>query len=657
MKKLFGNKYLALFLTITVFFYFVPVHTAHAGFVADIVSDVVGGVADAVSSVVDFVADNIGTIVIIAAAVVFAPVAIGALSSMVAGVGAGISASAIAVSVAAGLVVDLIMPCASGLTKFIVSTVAGGGINSAFDLGTGVGLPSSGSSCGGGNNIPASAVGTVVQTTPVPGGVCYGPLNSCGQAYDGVWTGDIYCSQTNEAGACTAYSGATCTASTSAPPESGCPQPLSLPSCAVNPDPSTINQGQVSVLVWGCQNADSATMDNGIGSVPITSMGGNTTNNPNFVSGGRKSWQQFGVSPLNTTTYNLTAVGPGGTASFPITVTVNATPAPNCAFVINPDVINQGQSAEFVWGCQNATSCSIDNGIGNVSAQNGIQPFSPSQTATYTLSCTGPGGSSSFPVPVTVNKVPAAVTSVITSPASTPLGTPATLSWTSTNADTCNIDNGIGQVAPNSSTSVNPSQTTTYTITCTGAGGTSAPSSATLTVYQPPACSSFSASPSQIVEGNQSTLSWTCSNSNSCSLSAAQGTAFSGTGSYNVSPNRTTDYTLSCTGNGGTRTFGTSVTVYENPVCIFSSSPSTIVPPQSSTLSWSCTKATSCRVTSPSGTLTTGGASGSASVAPRQTTSYTLTCTGAGNNTIQAQSSFQTTLTVTAYKIIEGQPQ
>jgi len=585
MKKIFSNKYFALFVTIAVFFYFVPIHTANAGgavsAVADAVGSVFGGVADAVGSVISdavgFIADNIGTIALIGAAFVLAPIAIGALSTLASGV--GLSASAIAVSVVTGLVVNAIMPCASGLTKFVVGAVAGGGINSAFDLGTGVGLPSSGGDCNSSNSIPAAAVGTVIQTSPTTGGTCYGPLNSCGQAYSGTWQGDIVCTQYDDAGNCTAFYGGSCSAPTYAPPDSGCPQPVPLPDCAVNPSPATINQGQISVLVWGCQNADSATMDNGIGSVPITSMSGNTTNNPNFVSGGAKSWQQFGVSPSKTTTYNLTAVGAGGTASFPITVNVNATP-------------------------------------------------------------------------------PATITSVTVSPISTALGTPATLSWTSSNANSCTVDNGIGTVSPNSSTSVNPSQTTTYTVVCTGAGGTSAPSTATLTVYQPPSCSNFSASPSQIVEGSQSTLSWSCSNvDNSCSLSAAQGTSFTGNGSYNVSPTRSTDYTLSCTGNGGTRTFNTSLTVYEKPVCTFSANPQTIIPPQSSSLNWNCTKTTSCSVAaSTGGNIGSGGATGSVTVSPRQTTSYTLSCVGAGNGTIQAQSSFQTILKVTNFNIKEIAP-
>lgn len=657
MKKIFNSKYFALFMVITVVLTFGSARIAHASIVADALSSVVDTVANVVSDAVDTVVNVVtdvlsspmGMLIVSVAACYFA----GACINF--GVADAIGEVAVDAGANAGFYAAGLTEAPAGLTLFDTASYTG------YFVSTGIPVPALNFGSGPNAGLPSNLPNTPMSCETT----CYGPTNSCGQSYSGTWKCGFsdFVSDSSSQPQCVLTSGST----TATPPESGCPPPAPVtpaPDCATNAAPDTINQGQTSVLVWGCSNTDSATMDNGIGSVPVTSMNGNTTNNPNFVSGGSKSWQQFGVSPLNTTTYTLSATGPGGTATFPITVTVNANPAPNCAFVTNPDTIDQGQSTRLVWGCQNATSCSIDNGIGSVPTNSGAKySVSPTQTTTYNLSCTGPGGNSSFPATVTVNivtvkKVPATVTSVSVSPVSTPLGTPATLSWTSTNADTCNIDNGIGQVGPNSSTSVNPSQTTTYTITCTGAGGTSAPSTATLTVYQPPACSTFSASPSQIVEGNRSTLSWTCSNvDNSCSLSAAPGTTFSGTGSYNVSPTKTTNYTLSCTGNGGTRTFGTSVTVYENPVCIFSSSPSTIVPPQSSTLSWSCTKATSCKVTSPSGTLTTGGANGSVSVAPRQTTSYTLSCAGDGNGVIQGQSSFQTTLRVTGFGIQEVAPQ
>ena len=69
------------------------------------------------------------------------------------------------------------------------------------------------------------------------------------------------------------------------------------------------------------------------------------------------------------------------------------------------------------------------------------------------------------------------------SPTSITSGQTATLTWTTTNATSASIDNGIGAVQPVSggSVTVTPSKTTTYTLTATGSGG-SATAQATVTV-------------------------------------------------------------------------------------------------------------------------------------------------------------------------------
>ena len=59
--------------------------------------------------------------------------------------------------------------------------------------------------------------------------------------------------------------------------------------------------------------------------------------------------------------------------------------------------------------------------------------------------------------------------------------TSPTLSWSTTNATSASIDQGIGAVAPSGSLTVSPGTTTTYTITATGSP-TAATKSATLTV-------------------------------------------------------------------------------------------------------------------------------------------------------------------------------
>jgi len=59
------------------------------------------------------------------------------------------------------------------------------------------------------------------------------------------------------------------------------------------------------------------------------------------------------------------------------------------------------------------------------------------------------------------------------------------LNWSSTNATDLTLAPGIGRVAPEGSTSVEPQQSTTYSITATGPGGT-AEASVRITVTAPP---------------------------------------------------------------------------------------------------------------------------------------------------------------------------
>jgi RHS repeat-associated protein len=66
------------------------------------------------------------------------------------------------------------------------------------------------------------------------------------------------------------------------------------------------------------------------------------------------------------------------------------------------------------------------------------------------------------------------------------IGESSTLTWSSTNAETVSIDQGIGDVDLNGSISVSPTETITYTITAEGPGGT-ATDTATVTVIMVPA--------------------------------------------------------------------------------------------------------------------------------------------------------------------------
>lgn len=69
-----------------------------------------------------------------------------------------------------------------------------------------------------------------------------------------------------------------------------------------------------------------------------------------------------------------------------------------------------------------------------------------------------------------------------------------------------------------------------------------------------------------------------------------------------------------------------TITVLKVPRCTFGSNPSAIVPPQASTLSWSCQYANSCSIDNGIGSV--NRSSGTRRVTPRESTTYSLTCQG-----------------------------
>src|SRR5262249_51794069 len=119
-------------------------------------------------------------------------------------------------------------------------------------------------------------------------------------------------------------------------------------------NPTAITAGQSSTLSWsGIANATTCAINNGVGTV---SCGNASTT----------------VTPGTTTTYMLTAAGPGGSTTATATVTVGQPKPVIGSFTANPTTITAGQSSTLSWsGITNATSCAIDNGVGTVPCADG----------------------------------------------------------------------------------------------------------------------------------------------------------------------------------------------------------------------------------------------------------------------------------------------
>ena len=102
--------------------------------------------------------------------------------------------------------------------------------------------------------------------------------------------------------------------------------------------------------------------------------------------------------------FTLTCTGPGGSAFD--TKNVKVIQVPQCSFTANPTSIILPASSTLSWSCEYADACSIDQGIGSVNPVSGTKSVRPSQTTTYTLTCSSLDGSRSYPATVNVGFEP-----------------------------------------------------------------------------------------------------------------------------------------------------------------------------------------------------------------------------------------------------------
>jgi OmpA-OmpF porin, OOP family len=114
--------------------------------------------------------------------------------------------------------------------------------------------------------------------------------------------------------------------------------------------------------------------------------------------------------------------------------------------------------------------------------------ITPESDTDYTINCSGAGGNASNKRTIAViAPAPSAPTSTLTvSPAKITKGQPATLSWTSQNATSCDIQPGIGPVQPQGTMNITPESDTAYTINCSGAGGSTSSNTGIAVIMPPP---------------------------------------------------------------------------------------------------------------------------------------------------------------------------
>jgi hypothetical protein len=335
--------------------------------------------------------------------------------------------------------------------------------------------------------------------------------------------------------------------------------------------PATLPVGGGNVtLTWDTTNATNASIDNGVGSVA-----GDGTTVINNVTSNR--------------TFTLSLSNAVGQTSCTAAVTVTPAPqAPICDFFnATPTTINRGQSSTLSWGTTNATQVSINNGIGNVEAD-GSRTVSPLETTTYTLTVAGTNNQQvTCAKTITVNQpeTPQAPRCESFNASATTIrrGENVTLTWDTTNVTSAVINPGIGAVAADGSTTVSPSETTTYTLSITGDNNQTATCSRTITVENggggggggssSPKCT-LKISDTKITRGDRITLKWDTSRATEVTIKDNHGKTIVTTdgkksddkkdlydGEITLRPEKDTTYTLLAERGSKDRTCKVSVDV------------------------------------------------------------------------------------------------
>jgi hypothetical protein len=250
------------------------------------------------------------------------------------------------------------------------------------------------------------------------------------------------------------------------------PPPTPAPTETFTSNAGSVVAGSQVTLTWSTANATSCTASGG-------------------WSGSKATSGSQSVGPLSTnTSFVMACSGAGGSVSQSVAVTVTPVPvapppapAPTLTLTANPASITSGGQTMLQWSSTNATSCMASGGWTGTQATSGSKAIAGlTQSAAYSLTCTGTGGTVQKSASVTVTSTtptPAAPTVAFSAnPTSVKSGATTLLTWTTVGASTCYGSGAWGGWKRTQGTQsiIHISVTSTYTLTCSNKGGSSSKS-------------------------------------------------------------------------------------------------------------------------------------------------------------------------------------
>lgn len=171
-------------------------------------------------------------------------------------------------------------------------------------------------------------------------------------------------------------------------------------------------------------------------------------------------------------------------------------PLPGVTVSSDPATIDYGDSTTITWSSTNATSCTASDGssgwAGLKATSGTFDTGNLTSSQTYSIQCTGTGGSGSLQITsVTVNAAVAPTVSLEVDPTEVSSGGSTTITWSSTNATSCTASDGsVGwsgdKAVSGSQGSGSLTATSTYNLSCTGPGGSIDATPVTVTVNTDP---------------------------------------------------------------------------------------------------------------------------------------------------------------------------
>lgn len=224
-------------------------------------------------------------------------------------------------------------------------------------------------------------------------------------------------------------------------------------------------------------------------------------------------------------------------------------------FQSGSETIERGTGVVLRWKTAHSTRVRIepDTGLGTLPLQ-GERMVYPREDNRYTLTAEGSGGSVSSNLLVRVTAPSPPVIAAFRAESGTiSSGGSTILRWNVSGTQSVKIAPGWNSLPSQGELQVSPEQTTQYVLSATNPGGTVSGEITVRVMPVPKPAISLDADPPSVVSGNTATLRWKVSDATRISIDPDLG-ARANEGSAVVRPGRTTQYTLTASGPGGTAT-------------------------------------------------------------------------------------------------------